>query len=543
VSISPEKQTRITTDVVVIGAGFSGLSTVHHLVAAGHDVQGIEAGNDVGGTWFWNRYPGARTDSEGTIYSLSFADAALDWKWSERFPGQPEVLRYLQSVAEHFDLKRHFRFGDPVKSAVFADDTARWSVVTESGAMIDARYVVSAVGYLSAGVIPDLKGVADFEGTSLHTSRWPEDGLDLATKRVAIIGTGSTGIQLLPAIASSCGSVTVFQRTPNYVVPAANRPLDASDHDEAAHSMPEIRATMRQHPFAMPYPFSGRSALDFDEAQRTAIYEEAWHKGGFRFMIEAFDDIAVNKEANDTAADFLRAKIREIVQDPAVAKLMLPEYPYAAKRPPSGIEYLEAFNRDNVHLVDVRKTPIEAITADGIRTSASEQSFDVIIYATGYDFASGAIGRIDIRGRDGLPLKQHWENGGARTFLSMAVHGFPNLFLIGGPHISGGNFPTVAEFCGAWVSGIVTAADERRALTVEANEPDELDWTQHVNDIAAMTLQGQYGEVANDYFRGYNIEGKSKLGVLLYAGGAHTHFDRLDEQAESGYPAFKFTSP
>jgi cation diffusion facilitator CzcD-associated flavoprotein CzcO len=530
-----------TTDAVVVGAGFSGLYMTHLLVDCGMDVIGVDAGDDVGGTWYWNRYPGARTDSEGSFYAYTFSQALSDdWEWSEKFPAQPEVLAYLQHVADRFDLRRHYRFRTTVTSATFDEDTQRWLVTTAAGDTISARFLISGVGVLSATIVPDVPGLDSFRGQWMHPSRWPEEPVDFTGKRVALVGTGSTGIQLLPQIAPTAEHVTVFQRTPNYVVPMANKVLSPEERAEAKKQLAEVRRSVRNSAFAMPYSMTGRSALAFEEAERTAIYEEAWAKGGFRFMIESFDDITADIDANHTASEFLRDKIREIVKDPHKAAKLLPTYPYTVKRPPSGIEFLEQFNRDTVDIVDVRETPVTEMTEDGIRTSDGvERAFDVVIFATGFDAVTGSIAQLNITGRHGTTLDQKWAAGPV-TYLSLAVNEFPNFFMIGGPHYAGGNFPTVAEEGARWVAGIVTKAQQEDAV-VEVKASAEREFTQHVNDISAGSLMLAYGKEAHSYNVGGNVEGKP-IAISAYMGGANVLFDKCDEEAAQGYPAFDFTS-
>jgi cation diffusion facilitator CzcD-associated flavoprotein CzcO len=530
-----------TVDAIVIGAGFGGLSATYKLRQAGLNVQAFERGTDVGGTWYWNRYPGARTDSEASIYRLMFFDDLFGpWRYSEKFPGQPEVLEYLSTVADKLDLRRHFRFSTKVVAAHWHDDDSRWHVTTDDGTEWIAKYLVPAAGIMSVPLKPTLSGLENFEGRVYHTADWPRDkAVDLSGLRVAMIGTGSSGIQLLPEIAKDAAQVTVFQRTPNYSVPMANYPLTDDDHTTVESRMPELRELVRNHPFSMPYPFSGRSALAVTDEERTAIFEEAWEKGGFRFLCEAFDDIAVDPAANDTASEFIRSKIREIVQDKTVAEALSPTYPYTVKRPPSGTDFYRAFNRDNVDLVDLRKAPFTGATATGLTTTEGEYEFDVIMFATGFDFLTGALFDIDFRGRDGVTLQERWKDE-LSIYLSIAVDEFPNCFIIGGPLYPGGNWPTVAEAISTFVAGLISHAESVGGERIAVRPDVQRVWVDHCNEVAEQTLMYRHGEEAHAYGFGANQEGKLRQ-VMFYMGGANVVFDKMDEEAGDGYAGFTLT--
>lgn len=524
-------------DAIVIGAGFAGLYMVHKLTQMGLSVKAFETGADVGGTWYWNQYPGARTDSEASFYAFSFSpELDEEWDWQERFPTQPEVRRYLGHVADRFELREHFTFNTRVDSATYDETDHLWRISTSDDEQHVARFVISGVGLLSAPIWPEFEGLENFQGRWVHTARWPSEKVDLAGKRVAVIGTGSSGVQIIPEIVDTVSELIVFQRTPNYVIPARHQDFGDDDRAEIRGQLDQIRELNRTTPFAFPYPMTGRKALDFSEDERNAIYEEVWQRGGLRFMMETFDDIGFDLEANATASEFIRGKIREIVRDPETAELLCPTYPFTVKRPPTCVGFYEAFNRDHLQLIDVRKTPITSITATGVRTSAEHFEADVIILATGFDVGTGAITRIDIRGKDGLSITDKWKDG-PRTFLGLAVNGFPNYFMIGGPHYAAGNFPTVIEEAANWISKVIDHAQQHSYQEIEASEEAEQSWMKHVEEVTAMTFFPKYAREANSYNYGANVEGKPAA-VIPYYGGANLYFDRCDAEIADGFTSF-----
>ncbi|WP_433503026.1 flavin-containing monooxygenase [Pseudonocardia halophobica] len=530
-------------DLVVIGAGFSGLAMLHRARRSGLTTRVFEAGGDVGGAWYWNRYPGARTDSESHYYCLSFSKELVDeWSWSERYASQPEVRRYLEFVADRFDLRRDITFDSRVTSLVYDEQAAVWTVTTDSGEQVRSRFVVTAIGLLTKPNVPDFPGLADFAGELLITSRWP-DGADLAGKRVGVVGTGSTGVQVVPIAAETARSVTVFQRTPNYVVPAHNRALDAADVADLKRRYLEIRDKARAHSFAMPFEPGHGLTADFTAEERNRIYEEGWATGGFHFLFETFDDITVDEEANESAAEFIRSKIREIVEDPETAELLCPKgYPYGGKRPPVGHHYYEAFNRDTVELVDVsrRGTPIESVTPAGLRTAdGREHALDVLVLATGFDAITGGMDEIDVRGRNGRTLREEWA-AGPTGFLGFGVHGFPNLLAISGPGSPFANIPVCLEKNVEWIGDLLDHVDREGIDSVEATEEAAADWGRRVHDAAFATLLPR-GESVNTWFLGANIEGKP-FSVGVWFGGANVYFDVCDEVAAQGYPGWELTS-
>src|SRR4051812_9210309 len=459
---APQRQTGEARplDALVIGAGFSGLYQLLCLRdRLGLSVQVLEAGGGVGGTWYWNRYPGARCDSESHSYCYSFSEELTrEGEWSERYPGPPEILRYLNYVADRFDLKRDIRFNTRVSSAHYDEKANLWRVNTDTGETLTAQFLITAVGCLSSANIPNIKGLDTFEGRWYHTGEWPHEGVDFGGKRVGLIGTGSTGIQATPVIAEQAAQLFVFQRTPNYSVPARNHPLTPEQMDEIKADYAEIRRRCRESYAGFPYAITLTSAMDVSEEERLATYERLWaEEGGFKFIYGSYFDLLFNKDANDTAAEFIRAKIREIVKDPVVAEKLLPkDYPYGTKRPPIDTDYFETFNRPNVTLVDLRETPTTEIVPNGVRTTDTVYALDVIVFATGFDAMTGSLLKIDIRGRDGLTLQEKWE-AGPTSYLGLQVAGFPNMFTITGPGSPAvlANMPTAIEHHVEWIGNCI----------------------------------------------------------------------------------------
>jgi cation diffusion facilitator CzcD-associated flavoprotein CzcO len=519
-------------DAVVIGAGFY---MTKRLSDAGMRIRSFDAGSDVGGVWNWNRYPGARTDSPHHTYRFTFADDLLaEWEYSERYPPQPEVLGYLRHVAELYDLRRHYTFGTRVEAAVLDERSGLWEVTTDGGETVRATYVVTGVGLVSEPIRPDHPGADTFRGDVLHTSSWPHEQPDLAGKRVAVIGTGSSGIQLLPRVAEVASAVTVFQRTPNYVVPTGNRPVDDDDREEMRERYTDVARRIRNHPAGFPFEQrTGRSATVTPPAEREEIFRRMWERGGFSFLYETFDDLVVDENANALACDFVRRRIAEIVQDPATAATLTPDYVYGAKRPPTGDGYYQAFNLPHVSLVDLRATPIEEITPAGIRTTGSEHEFDVIVYATGFDASTGAFSRMDVRGRGGRSLADHWAEGPS-TYLGLTIAGFPNLFMVAGPQSPFANLPPGAEQEGGWIADLIAHMRANGTRFVEPLPETERAWNRHVREVAEGSLI-VHGEKVNSWFTGANIDGKARA-FNVYFGGAHVYGDKLEAEAEAGYP-------
>jgi cation diffusion facilitator CzcD-associated flavoprotein CzcO len=536
-SLTPEAA---PLDAVVIGAGFAGLYMLHKLREQGFSVHGFEQGSGVGGTWYWNRYPGARCDSEIMYYSFSFLpDIEQAWPLKERYPGQPEILRYLEHVADQLDLRKDFTFDTKVISLEYDEAANHWTLRTEQGDTVTARYVVSAVGCLSTANRPEFKGADSFQGVSLHTGQWPREPVDFTGQRVGIIGTGASAIQAIPVIAQTAGHLTVFQRTPQYTIPAENGPLDQQMIALWKKNYPEWRRRGRESAGGIPYVASTVSALEVSAEERKASFEAGWGAGGFVFGAGIFGDVMVTEEANKTAADFVRGKIDEIVHDPAVAEMLKPwEYPIGSKRLPLDTNYYATFNRPNVTLVDLKRTPIEEITATGIATSGGQHDLDVIIYATGFDALTGPLQALGIRGRAGRALTEVWAEG-PRTYLGLSVPDFPNLFTITGPGSPSvlSNMPVSIEQHVEWIGDCLAWLREHDLDRIEATESATASWTEHVQAVAAKTL---YPKAAS-WYMGANIPGKPRL-FLPYVGGVGNYRHKCAEVAANGYEGFDLTS-
>lgn len=539
-SASHQAQSPQHTDALIIGTGFSGIRSLIELKKLGMSVVTLEAGTDVGGTWYWNRYPGARTDSQSWSYAFPFPEIEQQWKWSERYPGQAEVQRYLSFVTDHFDLRPLIRFGHRVAAASYDELSNLWTITTEDGSQFTCTYLIPAVGPLSVPQDPQFEGQGQFKGEVYNTGRWPTEPVDFTGKRVAVIGTGASGIQTIPLVAEVAEHLTVFQRTPNYVMPARNFALDDDFRDKLAAELPAEWSKARNHVFGFPLEPAGRNYDDVtDEAERDRIFEAGWQKGGFHFVFETFDDIIFDQRSNDAAAEFIRRKIKETVKDPEVAELLTPRnYPYVAKRPPSGTNYYETFNRDNVTLVDIKSDPIEAMTENGLRTRDNEYSFDAVIFATGFDAVTGALNNIAITGKGGVRLVDAWAHG-AETHLSIGVPNFPNMFMIFGPQCSYANAPVVVESLVGWLSDVLRHMADNGLDRVECTEEATAGWSASVDEIFNMTLLPA-GEAAGSWYLGANVPGKPRR-VLFYFGGADRFDALLKENSEKGYDGFVFT--
>ncbi|PTR24836.1 cyclohexanone monooxygenase [Rhodococcus sp. OK519] len=528
-----------TYDVVVVGAGFAGLYTLHSLRRRGMSVRLFEAGSGVGGTWFWNRYPGARCDVDSADYSYSFDDALQqDWVWTERYPAQPEILRYLEHVADRFGLREDITFGTRVTSAHFDDARGLWTVTTDGGDTVTARWTVMATGPLSSARIPDIAGLATFTGDIHHTASWPEHGVDFGGKRVGVIGTGSSGVQAIPVIAEQAAELTVFQRTPGFVLPARNRPLGPGELAEIKADYPTRRQLQRESHGGWILPPPVGLALETAPEVRIKEYETRWAVGGLAFQT-TFGDVMTDAAANETAAEFVRSKIRETVTDPATAEALCPKgYPLGAKRVCVGTDYYETYNRDNVQLVDLHATPIEEIVPEGIRTDAGVHELDAIVFATGFDAMTGALGAIDIRGRGGVRLRDTWE-AGPRTYLGVAVAGFPNLFVLAGPGSPSvlSNVVVSIEQHVEWVIGYLDHMRETGARFAEATPRAQDEWVDHVTGIAVGSLYMQ----ANSWYLGANVPGKPRI-FMPYLGGVGNYRNLCTQVASDGYRGFSTTT-
>jgi cyclohexanone monooxygenase len=530
----------LKVDAVIVGAGFAGLYMLHRLRGLGFSAQVYEEASGVGGTWYWNRYPGARCDVESLEYSYSFSEELdREWRWTERYASQPEILRYLNHVADRFDLRRDIRFETRITSAVFDEENAVWNVKTSRGERVSARFCVMATGCLSAAKKPDFDGLETFRGKCYQTSHWPHEGVDFSGQRVAVIGTGSSAIQAIPIIAEQASHLYVFQRTPNFSVPARNGPLTPEALDDWNANRACYRERARKSPFPiLTVDMSPRSALATPPEERECAYEERWQRGGVS-LAGTFSDLIVDQQANDTAAEFVRSKIREIVRDPAVAEKLVPkDYPFAAKRLCVDTGYYATFNRENVTLIDLRSTPIKGITPSGLNTSDASFEVDSIVFATGFDAMTGALANIDIRGRAGIALKNKW-SAGPRSYLGIMTAGFPNLFTITGPGSPSvlSNMVLAIEQHADWIADCLTYLREQQLATIEATEEAENEWVWHVNEVAHQTLYPR----ANSWYMGANVPGKPRV-FLPYIGGFGIYSDKCNEVAEKGYAGFTLSA-
>ncbi len=533
-----ESATRTDFDAVVIGAGFSGLYMLYRLRdKLGMSARVYERGDGVGGTWYWNRYPGARCDSESYVYCYSFdKELVQEWEWSGKYPEQPEILRYLNHVADRFDLRRDIQLNTSVTAARWLEDENRWLIETDQGDRVTARYLITGIGCLSAGQVPQIAGLDSFAGQWYHTGSWPHEGVDFTGKRVGVIGTGSSGIQSIPVIARQAEQLYVFQRTPQYTIPARHGNVDRGFLQEVKGRYDEIREKARWSVGGFPVDAVDRSALDVSEDERQAIYEAGWEQGGFSFVYASFKDVAVDRRANDTASEFIRSKIRAIVKDPETAEKLVPrDHPFSSKRALIDTDYFETYNRPNVTLVDIRHAPIQEITPTGIRTEDAEYPLDIIVFATGFDAMTGAFFRMDIRGRDGLSLKEKWAEG-PKTYLGLASAGFPNLFMITGPGSPSvlSNMPVSIEQHVEWIADLIEDMRERGVATVEADAAAEAAWVEHVNAVAEMTLF----MLADSWYLGANIPGKPRV-FMPYPGVPTATKDSSSTAVSGRRPRFR----
>jgi cation diffusion facilitator CzcD-associated flavoprotein CzcO len=524
-------------DALIIGAGFSGMYQLLCLRdRLGLSALVLEAGAGVGGTWYWNRYPGARCDSESHSYCYSFSTEMLqEWEWSERYPEQPEIMRYMNYVADRFDLKRDIRFNTRVVGAHWDAAANLWRVETEAGQSYAARYLITAVGCLSTANVPKIPGLDSFEGRWVHTGEWPHEGVDFSGLRVGQIGTGSTGIQSIPVIAAQAAELTVFQRTANYSTPARNHPLSAEFQAWVKANYGEIVQTMRETRNGHWFRIKDRSVFDVSDEEREAAFEESWEKGGLQFRSE-FGDITTNLEANSKAAEFIKRKIRETVMDPEKARLLSDiDHPYAAKRPPIDTGYFEAMNLDHVKLVDVKANPIVEITPRGVRTTAGEHELDIIVFATGFDAMTGPLLRLNITGRDGVALKDVWA-AGPRSYLGLQVEGFPNMFTITGPGSPSvlTNMPVAIEQHVEWITALIAHMRAEGIARIEPDPQAVADWLVKVNEASHETLLPQ---AASSWYLGANVPGKPRV-FMPYAGGMAKYRGICEEVAAQGYTGF-----
>ena len=524
-------------DVVIVGAGLAGLYAIHKLRGLGFKVRAFEAGDGVGGTWFWNRYPGARCDVESLEYSYSFSnDLQQSWKWPERYGTQGEILKYINHVADRFDLRRDVQLKTRVTSAVFDRATSLWTLRTDTGDVIEARYCIMASGNLSTPRVPAFKGLESFAGKWYHTGLWPKEPVDFTGLRVGVIGTGSSGVQMIPLIARQARHLTVFQRTANFSLPARNGPMNPEKDSRHKAEYPQRRRAAYETPFGIAgHPPPVMSALDASHDERTATYEEKWQEGGSISFLYAYTDLLVSKDSNDTASEFVRNKIRGIVKDRATAELLAPnDHPIGTKRLCLDTEYYETYNRPNVRLVDARRAPIEAITPYGLKTTAASYELDAIVFATGFDAMTGAMREIDISTSDGLRLADKWD-GGPLTYLGIMIAGLPNMFMITGPGSPGVKTQMILsiEQHVDWIADCLRHLSDKGFRSIEAQPDAERDWVEHVNEVADRTLY----PLANSWYVGANIPGKPRV-FMPYVGGVPAYKKKCDEVAAAGYSGF-----
>ncbi|MFD9720157.1 flavin-containing monooxygenase [Streptomyces sp. NPDC059076] len=525
-----------SVDVVVVGAGLSGLYQLHRLREKGLRVRVLEAGEDIGGTWYWNRYPGARCDIESLSYSFSFSpELDQEWVWSEKYATQPEILRYIHHVADRFDLRKDITVRTRVSGAEYDENRCSWLISTDTGERITAQFVVMASGCSSVAKKVDIAGVDTFAGEIHHTARWPQEEVDFTGKRVAVIGTGSSGVQIIPVIAERAAELTVFQRTPAYALPALNRPLPLDELAEHKAGYPQFRAAQRLSKGGSVCDMPTQSALDVSEEERAATYEAAWNTGLLSAMMRSYTDILVNEAANETVAEFVRSKIRSTVVDPETAEALSPRtFPFGTKRPCLDTDYYATYNKAHVALVDLRRTPMVEITPKGVRTTDQEHIVDVIVFATGFDAITGSLTAIDIVGKDGLPLKQKWADG-PQSYLGLVSAGFPNLFTITGPLSPSvlTNMMVSIEQHVEWITDCITHLRHHDIAEIDATPEAERNWGAHVAELAGQTLY----PAAASWYTGANVPGKPRV-FLAYVGGLDRYRKECTAVAQDGYRGF-----
>lgn len=524
----------ITLDAVIVGAGFAGLYMLHKLREQGLTARVYEAGSGPGGTWFWNRYPGARVDIESMQYSYQFSEELQqEWEWSERYAAQAELLDYINHVVERFDLARDIQFNTRIKSAIFNEASSLWQVSANNGDKLSAKYCIMATGCLSTANKPNIPGLNSFTGAVYHTGEWPHEEVDFSGKRVGIIGTGSSAIQAIPIIAEQADHLTVFQRTPNFSVPAYNKALDPDYVKDVKQHYASLRARGKQGFTAFDTQANEKTAPEMSPDEIKAELEKRWQMGGLNFY-GGFADFMVDQKTNDMIADFVREKISEKVNDPETAKLLSPKTVFACKRLCADTGYFETYNRDNVSLVDISKTTISAITKNGLKVGDDAFTFDCLVFATGFDAMTGSLNKIDIRGIDGEMLKDKWA-AGPRTYLGLCSAGFPNLFTISGPGSPSvfTNMVTSIEQHVEYISDIIAYLSEQNLSTINADKEAEDAWVGHVNDVASGTLLNN----CSSWYLGANIPGKQRV-FMPYVGGFPAYVEKCEEVAKKGYEGF-----
>jgi len=527
-------------DAIVIGAGVSGLYQLYRLRELGLTARVFESGSGVGGTWYWNRYPGARFDSESWTYGYSFSQELLDeWDWEEHFAGQPETERYLNHVADRFDLRRDIQFNTRVTAAHYQADSGSWKITLSDGTHRTARFLITAVGVLSAPTLPRIPGVESFRGQSHHTHNWPKVPVSFAGKRVAVIGTGATGIQTITEVAKTAAQLTVFQRTAQWSAPLHNSKVTPEEMRKIRENYTDIFARCQETVGCFIHATDPRSVFEVTAAEREAFWEKLYGEPGFGIWMGNFRDVLLDRDANKLMSDYLARKIRERVKDPTVAEKLVPKnHGFGMRRVPLESGYFEVYNQPNVKLVDLNETPITAITPDGIRTSDADYQFDMIIYATGFDAITGAFDRIDIRGTGGVSLKEKWQDGPV-TFLGILVDGFPNFMMVMGPHAGLGNFPRAVEFTSDWVTALIGHAHAHGLTRIDATKEAATAWTDHVIETNNGMLFNEFDSWMTGINR--NVEGKQVRRVMRYSGGHPAFRDRCNAVVAGGYRELSLT--
>ncbi|WP_042463135.1 flavin-containing monooxygenase [Neobacillus dielmonensis] len=524
-------------DAVVVGAGFAGIYMLQKLRESGYSIRVYESADNVGGTWYHNRYPGARCDIESIYYNYTFSEEILnEWTWSSRYAEQPEILDYINFVADKLDLRRDIQFNTRITTARFNETYDFWEIDTDAGYLITAKYFITAIGCLSASNIPNMKGLDSFKGEMYHTGKWPHEEVDFKGKRVGVIGTGSSGIQAIPFIAKEAGHLTVFQRTPQYSTPAQNHAYDPDFLRQIRRNYSEIKQLMCSSMHGVPSFPREELAIEVSPEVRNQRYEKAWQEGGLFTMLYQFGDLGFGEQANETAQEFIRAKIRQIVRDQKTADKLMPKYIYGTKRPIIDTDYFETYNRDNVTLVDIKAEPIEEITPTGLRTAEADYELDMIVFATGFDAMTGPFFKMDIRGRGGVSLKEKWAGGAQlKTYLGIATAGFPNMFMITGPQSPSvlSNMLVSIEQHVEWISDFLDYLRKNNQEVFEAAIPAEEAWSQQCREAAEMSLLPK----SDSWYMGANIEGKPR-GILPFIGGVGLYRQICDEVAAKGYEGF-----
>ncbi|KAI8937410.1 hypothetical protein NX059_005135 [Plenodomus lindquistii] len=527
-------------DAIVIGAGFGGIRTLWETNRLGLTTKCFEAGSDVGGAWFWNRYPGARTDSEAWVYLMNFApELREEWDYTERYPSQDEVQRYLGRVVDRFDLRKHIQFGTRIKAAHYNDEDNTWTITAINGSSTTCRYFLPATGPLSVAKDPPFAGLKSYTGQWFQAANWPMQSVNFHGKRVAVVGTGATGVQIVPKLATAVKELTVFQRTPNYVLPGRNYTIDQYQANSIKQNYDATWKHASEHPFGLAMTSSGKTFKGADPNEVRKALDYGWEVGGFHYQFETLDDLFTNQEANDIASQYLRDKIHAIVKDPETAEKLCPKYPFMSKRPPCGHFYYEAFNRPNVKLVDIRRDDI-TLYEKGIRTnSGAEYEFDIIIFALGFDAATGALSEMDVKGSQGKSLRHSWERK-LETFAGALVPGFPNMFSVCGPHVPFGNMPVVLDIQVNWIGKTLSYMEKNQLAKIDVSQKAVDAWSAHLHEAFNNTLLAESSKKAGAWFVGANIPGKA-LDILFYFGGVDTWKTWLDNESKTAWASMTFS--